>query len=426
MTSVSRVCVVGCSSYRSFILLRKLPIFKNMEPACLDDVAGRLQDVQVPHGEYVVRAGEPGDGMYFIHAGAVQVLVETVPVDVLVAGCFFGEVALTAEVPRSADVMSLGATRGVRCDPQGSPLGRRRADPAQLFRLTKSDFDAVAERYPVLEERLHEVGMARVRRACSPHCSPLRALRRCSSFDDEGLGIARRGSSASGDSDPLRGARRCSSLSGNTASPGGFSLSPAGSFSLGRTPSASPAVGQRRMSDLPTLPSSSPRGGMGRQLSDLFSPSRTSSASPAGSLGALGLPQRRMSELGSPGPGLRIASPAPPAREPGEGPSPALLGLRRMSDILIDEDGESSLESWRAESRAASDATGAAEEEAEASCLESLRFLWGTGPPARSGSPHSGSNRSGSPMSRRSGSPGSRRSTSPVSRASSPLPSRLE
>ena len=107
--------------------------------------------------------------------------MDGVQVDRLGAGGFFGEVSLTAEMPRSADVVSLGATRGVRCDPQGSPLGRRRPDPAELFRLTRADFEAVAERFPALEDRLHEVGMARVRRACSPQCSPLHAVRRRSS-----------------------------------------------------------------------------------------------------------------------------------------------------------------------------------------------------------------------------------------------------
>ena len=37
------------------------------------------------------------------------------------AGGFFGEVALTAAEERSADVVSLGATGGMRCDAQARP-----------------------------------------------------------------------------------------------------------------------------------------------------------------------------------------------------------------------------------------------------------------------------------------------------------------
>ena len=117
-----------------------------------------------------------------------QVLINSIEVDRYAAGGFFGEVALTAETPRCADVVSLGATRAVRCDPQGSPMGRRRPDPTELFRLMRTDFDEVVERFPALGDRLHEVGMARVRRTCSPQCSPLLSLRRRSSVVGAGNG----------------------------------------------------------------------------------------------------------------------------------------------------------------------------------------------------------------------------------------------
>ncbi len=58
------------------MLLRKLVVFENMGPACLADVAARLQAVHVPAGQVVVRAGEAGAGMYFINAGSVRVLVD--------------------------------------------------------------------------------------------------------------------------------------------------------------------------------------------------------------------------------------------------------------------------------------------------------------------------------------------------------------
>ncbi len=59
-------------------------------------------------------------------------------------------------------------------------------DPAEFFRLTLADFEAVGDRYPALEGRLREVGLARVRRACSPQCSPLRAARRRSNEAGDG------------------------------------------------------------------------------------------------------------------------------------------------------------------------------------------------------------------------------------------------
>ncbi len=73
-------------------------------------------------------------------------------------------------------MVSLGATGGVRCAPDGSPLGRRRADPADLLHLARADFEAVAAAYPALEARLRAASLARMRRACSPAGSPVRAL----------------------------------------------------------------------------------------------------------------------------------------------------------------------------------------------------------------------------------------------------------
>ena len=76
-----------------------------------------------------------------------------------------------------------GAAAAAAAAAQGSPLGRRKADPAEFFRLTLADFEAVGDRYPALEDRIREVGLTRVRRACSPQCSPLRAARRRSSVE---------------------------------------------------------------------------------------------------------------------------------------------------------------------------------------------------------------------------------------------------
>lgn len=227
-------------------------------------------------------------------SGFSQAMVDEFPSERLGAGCFFGEAALTAMDGHIADVVSLGATGGVRCDPQGSPLGRRRPDPTVLFRLSRADFDAVVERFPALGERLHDVGMARVRRACSPQCSPIRALRRCNFTSRGGAGAPNPSAAAAPSSpngSPRHSTARFSFLlresltaastgtegsagGGEPSTPGGACTSPVpgrrlsdvlideedddddGHFSENWAPScsgsplATPGAGRRRMSDI--------------------------------------------------------------------------------------------------------------------------------------------------------------------------------
>jgi CRP-like cAMP-binding protein len=146
------------SGHRAFLLIRKLPIFDNIDPACLQQVTAMLKLVKVEQGQHVIQAGEVGDCMYFINAGTVQVFVNGNEVDRLTTGDFFGEVALTVSKQRTADVKSLGNSNA-HSKTKGA------AEPVELFQLMGSDFQFVMERFPILKTRLAQIGQARVRRA---------------------------------------------------------------------------------------------------------------------------------------------------------------------------------------------------------------------------------------------------------------------
>jgi CRP-like cAMP-binding protein len=150
------------SSHRAFLLIRKLPIFDNIDPTCLQEVTVRLKVVRVEQGKFICRAGQPGDCMFFINSGTVQILVNGNEVDRLTTGDFFGEISLTVSSQRTADVKSLGATS---CH---GPRGNRPAEAVELFQLDRSDFDAVQDKYPVLKSRLAQIGESRVKRASAP------------------------------------------------------------------------------------------------------------------------------------------------------------------------------------------------------------------------------------------------------------------
>jgi len=142
------------SGHRAFLLIRKLPIFDNIDPACLQQVTAMLKVVKVEQGKHVIQAGEVGDCMYFINSGTVQVFVNGNEVDRLTTGDFFGEVALTVSKQRTADVKSLGNTKG------------KNSESVELFQLMRSDFEAVMERFPILKTRLAQIGQVPPPAAC--------------------------------------------------------------------------------------------------------------------------------------------------------------------------------------------------------------------------------------------------------------------
>eukprot|EP00292_Cryptomonas_paramecium_P006336 CAMPEP_0113700390 /NCGR_PEP_ID=MMETSP0038_2-20120614/23927_1 /TAXON_ID=2898 /ORGANISM="Cryptomonas paramecium" /LENGTH=497 /DNA_ID=CAMNT_0000624035 /DNA_START=124 /DNA_END=1614 /DNA_ORIENTATION=+ /assembly_acc=CAM_ASM_000170 len=149
------------SSHRAFLLIRKLPVFDNIDPSCLQEVTEKLKVVRVEQGKYICRAGEPGDSMFFINSGTVQIIVNGNEVDRFTTGDFFGEIALTVSSQRTADVKSMGATQ------HHGPRGNRPAEAVELFQLDRRDFDAVQDKYPVLKSRLAQIGETRVKRAAA-------------------------------------------------------------------------------------------------------------------------------------------------------------------------------------------------------------------------------------------------------------------
>eukprot|EP00960_Hanusia_phi_P063610 765521-Hanusia_phi.AAC.4 len=149
-------------SLHAFLLIRKLPVFDNIDPKLQQEVINLLKPKQVPCGEHVIQSGEVADCMYFIQSGSVSVMVDGSEIDRLHAGDFFGEVALTVSELRTADVISLGAKSGTRCKIPSDSKG-----PTELLQLMRSDFEQILAKFPVLQSRMVEISQSRVRRAIS-------------------------------------------------------------------------------------------------------------------------------------------------------------------------------------------------------------------------------------------------------------------
>jgi voltage-gated potassium channel len=90
---------------RTWDLVAKVPFFQDVGAAVIADVARLLRSRDYPAGAIIVRRGAPGDCMYFVVSGEVEVQVGPEPV-VLGPGEFFGEVALLTGGPRNATIVA--------------------------------------------------------------------------------------------------------------------------------------------------------------------------------------------------------------------------------------------------------------------------------------------------------------------------------
>jgi voltage-gated potassium channel len=121
-------------------LVAKVPFFHDVGAAAIADVARLLRPRDYGAGAIIVRRGEPGDCMYFVVSGEVEVQLKPEPV-VLRPGEFFGEVALLSGGPRNATIVALR-----QCT---------------LLSLDIADFRQLLARQPDLARVIHEEAQRR-------------------------------------------------------------------------------------------------------------------------------------------------------------------------------------------------------------------------------------------------------------------------
>jgi CRP/FNR family transcriptional regulator, cyclic AMP receptor protein len=97
-------------------ILQQVPIFAGLSDAAVEIIARAVEERTVRAGDIVVREGEPGNRMFIILSGRLEVVKhlggprETV-LDVLQAKNFLGEMSMVDSVSRSASVRALEESR---------------------------------------------------------------------------------------------------------------------------------------------------------------------------------------------------------------------------------------------------------------------------------------------------------------------------
>ncbi|MDB4975602.1 MAG: Potassium efflux system KefA protein [Myxococcaceae bacterium] len=126
---------------RRVAALRRIDLFADLVEADLNELASRLEPAPFAKGETITREGAVAHHLYIILAGSVSVRVGGIEdrreVNRLVAGEFFGEMALLTGERRSASCIAL--------------------DEVQCYRLDAEAFRSLLARHPELAQRVAQV-----------------------------------------------------------------------------------------------------------------------------------------------------------------------------------------------------------------------------------------------------------------------------
>jgi len=120
-------------------VLHKVPLFQGVNEDFLREIVLLLEPRIYMPGDVIFREGEPGDAMYFVSSGMVEVYSESDPsLDsiLLGEGSHFGEIALTGQASRTRSVRTTGF--------------------CELYKLGKDVFDLFLAKYPDFKAHIEE------------------------------------------------------------------------------------------------------------------------------------------------------------------------------------------------------------------------------------------------------------------------------
>jgi len=102
-------------------LLKEVPLFQLLDENERTELAAQLDVVGFAAGELIFNYGDPGDAIYVISSGEVEVFFkndtgERIVLELATRGDFFGELSMLDEGTRSASVMATQETHALRLD----------------------------------------------------------------------------------------------------------------------------------------------------------------------------------------------------------------------------------------------------------------------------------------------------------------------
>jgi voltage-gated potassium channel len=126
--------------------IQDIPLFEFVDDHFVRDIAQYLSPMILTPGDYLFRAGDAANSMFFVQRGRLKVLSadESKQLTLLKKGDFMGEIALFKQTTRTATVKSVGYS--------------------DLYELQKKEFNKVLKKYPEIAEKLRIKSQSREER----------------------------------------------------------------------------------------------------------------------------------------------------------------------------------------------------------------------------------------------------------------------
>lgn len=155
-------------------LLTCVPLFERLDEEERALLAAQLEEETFPAGQIVFRKGEPGNSIYIVASGEIEIYVEDttggrIVFETAKAGDFFGELSLLDGDPRSASAKAISDSKALKVDRQDLQLlfqrhpaaamdilaviGRRLREADKLLgsRVSASPNETIAERLGIID-----------------------------------------------------------------------------------------------------------------------------------------------------------------------------------------------------------------------------------------------------------------------------------
>ena len=130
-------------TFEPVLFLRQSDFFRYLPHEVLQEMTRLAETVRLPADRVLFSEGSPGDALYCVFSGRLQVRIHDNPVNELRVGAVFGEIALLDSGPRTASISCL--------------------EEATLLKISREAFSEILQEHPFVVKQVATTLAARIR-----------------------------------------------------------------------------------------------------------------------------------------------------------------------------------------------------------------------------------------------------------------------